>query len=351
MLKLALRALLLATFVLSLTAQEYRGRVQGSVTDITQATIPSATVTLTNVQTGVTSTRQTNEQGRYLFDLVLPGTYTVTVQIQGFQKYVQEKVLLQARADVTVDAQLRPGDVREAVTVTDQASSVQFNTSKLETTVDSALVSNLPLISRNPILLARLDPAVVQSDTAREVEPYFTWSGNRQEIGGGRNFSNDLQVDGSPIGIGHKTSYMPSPDAVQEVAVQQNAVDAEFGHSSGSAVTLTMKSGTNTWHGNTFYQGQYPWANALENRVIRSVNLGRTHMWGGTLGNPIVKNKLFNFFAYEQWQKTDPNDFINTVPTDLERQGDFSRSLNAVGGLRTIFDPFTTQTSADGRVV
>ncbi|MCC6540272.1 MAG: carboxypeptidase regulatory-like domain-containing protein [Bryobacterales bacterium] len=325
--------------------------MQGAVTDSTNAPVAGATVTLKNIDTGVSATRQSTDQGRYLFDLVLPGTYTVTVQLQGFNKFVQEKIVLQSRADVTVDATLRPGDVSESVTVTDQASTVQFNTSKLETTVDQALVSNLPQMSRNPLLLARLDPAVVQQDTAREVEPYFTWSGNRQEIGGGRNYSNDLQVDGSPIGIGYKTSYMPSPDAVQEVAVQQNAIDAEYGHSAGSAITLTMKSGTNSWHGNAFYQGQYPWANALENRVFRTINLGRTHMYGGTLGNPIKKNKLFNFFAYEQWRKTDPNDFLNTLPTDLERSGDFSRSLNAVGGLRTIYDPFTTETSADGRTV
>lgn len=336
---------------LSLTAQEYRGRVQGSVTDSSQAAVAGASVVLTDVNTGVASTRQTNEQGRYLFDLVLPGKYRVSVQMQGFNKFVQENVVLQSRSDMTVDATLRPGDVRETVTVEAQASTVQFNTSKLETTVDSALVANLPQMSRNPLLLARLDPAVVQSDTAREVEPYFTWSGNRQEIGGGRNFSNDLQIDGSPIGIGYKTSYMPSPDAVQEVAVQQNAVDAEYGHSSGSAITLTMKAGTNAWHGNTFYQGQYPWANALENRVFRTTNLGRTHMWGGTVGGPIKKNKLFNFFSYEQWRKTDPNDLIQTLPTDLERAGNFSQSLNALGGLRAIYDPFTTQTSADGRTV
>ena len=112
-----------------------------------------------------------------------------------------------------------------------------------------------------------------------------------------------------------------------------------------------MKAGTNGWHGNAFYQGQYPWANALENRVFRTINTGRTHMYGGTLGNPIKKNKLFNFFSYEQWRKTDPNDLIHTLPNDLERDGNFSQSLNAVGGLRTIYDPWTTQTSADGRTI
>ncbi len=188
-------------------------------------------------------------------------------------------------------------------------------------------------------------------DTAREQEPYFTWSGNRQEIGGGRNYSNDLQIDGAAIGLGYKTSYMPAPDSVQEVTVQQNAVDAEFGHSSGSAVTLTMKSGTNEWHGHAFYQGQYPWANALENRVVRSINKGRNHMFGGTLGNPILKGKWFNFASYEQWKKTDPNDLIQTLPTDAMRQGDFSQALTATGALRTIYDPWTTETSPDGKTI
>jgi len=188
-----LRQILTAVaFAFGLSAQEYRGRVQGSVTDGSQAAVSGATVTLSNVDTGVVSTRQTTEQGRYLFDLVLPGKYTVAVQLQGFNKFVQANVVLQSRSDVTVDAVLRPGDVRETVTVEAQASTVQFNTSKLETTVDSALVSNLPQMSRNPLLLARLDPAVVQIDTAREVEPYMTWSGNRQQIGGGRDYSNDL---------------------------------------------------------------------------------------------------------------------------------------------------------------
>jgi hypothetical protein len=161
-------------------AREYRGRVQGTVMDATQAPAAGAMMALSNVETGVAATHVTNEFGRYLFDLVLPGTYTVGVQLAGFNRFVQEKVVLQSRSDVTVDAVLRPGDVQETVTVTDQASTVQFNTSKLETTGDSALVNNLPQMSRNPVLLARLDPAVVQSDTAREVEPYFTWSGNPQ---------------------------------------------------------------------------------------------------------------------------------------------------------------------------
>jgi hypothetical protein len=340
-----------ALFAFHLNAQEYRGRIQGTVTDTSKAAIPGTTVTLTNVKTGVPAVRQANEVGHYLFDLVEPGTYTVSVEFTGFSRFVQENVILQQRGDVSVDAMLKAGDVRDAVTVTAEATAVQFNTGKLETTVDSKLTSTVPQLYRTPFLLATLDPSVEKSDSNSEYMPYHSWGPNQQRVGGGQNFTNDLQVDGASVTIGYKTGYVPSPDMVQEVNVQQNAVDAEYGHSAGSAISLTLKSGTNEFHGTAFYQGQYPWANALENRVYRNVNLGRNHMYGGTLGHPVLKNKLFNFVAYEGWRQTDPQTLVNTLPTELERMGNFSQSLNGAGGLRTIYDPWSTQVSADGSVV
>ncbi|MBV6433849.1 MAG: hypothetical protein IANPNBLG_04078 [Bryobacteraceae bacterium] len=341
----------LALIVQTAIAQDYRGRIQGTVTDTTHAAVPGATVTLTNVNTGVPATRQTNEAGHYLFDLVEPGTYTITVEFTGFTKFVQENINLLQRADVSVDATLRAGDIRETVTVTSEAAVVQFNTGKLETTVDNKLTSSVPQIYRTPFLLATLDPSVERNDYGSEYMPYHSWGPNQQRVGGGQNYTNDLQVDGASVTIGYKTGYVPSPDMVQEVNVQQNAVDAEYGHSAGSAISLTLKSGTNEFHGTAFYQGQYPWANALENRVFRTVNLGRNHMYGGTLGHPIKKNKLFNFVAYEGWRQTDPQTLVQTLPTDLERQGNFSQSLNTNGGLRAIYDPWSTQTSPDGHTI
>ncbi|MEO8128045.1 MAG: TonB-dependent receptor [Bryobacteraceae bacterium] len=338
-------------FAFHLNAQEYRGRIQGTITDTSKAAIPGATVTLTNVKTGVPAVRQANEVGHYLFDLVEPGTYTVNVEYTGFSRFVQENVVLQQRGDVSVDAMLKTGDVRDTVTVTAEATVVQFNTGKLETTVDSKLTSTVPQLYRTPFLLATLDPSVEKNDYGSEYMPYHSWGPNQQRVGGGQNFTNDLQVDGASVTIGYKTGYVPSPDMVQEVNVQQNAVDAEYGHSAGSAISLTLKSGTNEYHGTGFYQGQYPWANALENRIYRTENLGRNHMFGGTLGHPILRNKLFNFVAYEGWRQTDPQTLINTLPTELERKGDFSQSLNTAGGLRTIYDPWSTQVSADGSVV
>lgn len=332
-------------------AQEFRGRIQGTVTDTSQASVVGATVTLRNVGTGVVTTRQTGDAGQYIFDLVQPGTYNVSVELSGFTRFVQENILLQQRGDVTVNATLKAGDVKETVTVSAEANAVQFNTAKLETTVDSKLTSSVPQLYRTPFLLAQLDPAVEKSDGQSEYMPYHSWGPNTQKVGGGQNYTADLQVDGAPVGIGYKTSYVPSPDMVQEVNVQQNTVDAEYGHSAGSAISLTLKSGSNHYHGTAFYQGQYPWANALENRVYRTTNLGRNHMYGGTLGHPILKNKLFNFVAYEGWEQTDPSLLIQTLPTDLERAGNFSQSLNNVGGLRTIYDPWSTQTSPDGKTI
>lgn len=340
--------MLIALFGGSMFSQEFRGRIQGSVIDSTGGAVVGATVTLLNTQTGVLATRQTNEVGRYIFDLINPGAYTVTVEFAGFSKFQQPNIVLQQRGDLSVNAVLKAGDVKETVTVSADSSMVQFNTAKLETTVDSKLVNNLPQIYRTPFLLAQLDPAVEKNDGGTEFMPYHSWGANNQRVGGGARYSADLQVDGAAVGVGVKTGYVPSPDMVQEVNVQQNAVDAEYGHSSGSNISLTLKSGTNEFHGTAFYQGQYPWANAYENRVYRTINKGRAHMYGGTVSHPILKNKLFNFVAYEGWNKTDPQQLLQTLPTDLERTGDFSQSLNGSGGLRTIYDPWSTVTSADG---
>ncbi|HYO81606.1 MAG TPA: carboxypeptidase-like regulatory domain-containing protein, partial [Bryobacteraceae bacterium] len=158
-----------------LHAQNFRGRVQGTITDSSNAAVAGATVTLKNVNTGVPAVRQTNESGHYLFDLVDPGSYEVSVEYAGFSKFVQQNITLQSRGDITVDAMLKTGDVRESVTVSAEASMVQFNTAKLETTVDSKLTSNVPQIYRSPFLLAQLDPAVERNDGNGEYQPYHSW--------------------------------------------------------------------------------------------------------------------------------------------------------------------------------
>ncbi len=324
-------------------AQDSRGRVQGLVVDASQAVIGGAQVVLNNEGTGIQTTAQTNQTGQYLFDFVTPGNYSVTVEFAGFKKFQQRNVLVQARGDVTVNATMQPGDTQQSITVDAPPVAVQFNTSTMALTLDTKMANSLPIIHRNPFLLVSLNPAtVIRSST--EQSPFHHWAASQFDVGGNTSTKNDIILDGSPSMTAQKSSYTPPMDAVSEVNLQQNAVDAEFGHSAGGVLSVAMKSGTNDWHGTGYYLGRNPALNGLANRVTRASNLTRQHVWGGTLGNPIKKNKLFSFFSYEAWRTIEPRSALNTLPTDLERNGDFSRSINNTGGLRAIHDPFTTQT-------
>ena len=274
--------------------------------------------------------RQSSDTGLYLFDLVDPGAYTVTVEAAGFNKFIQENITVQMRGDVTVNATLKPGAVQESITVTEAPVSVQFNSSNKDFTLDSKMAEEIPRIDRNPFKLTLLAPSAV--NTRGEMMPYHSWAANSVDLGGGTNLKNDLQVDGSPIGLGHKNSYPPNTDAVQEVVVSQNSVDAESGHSAGGLISMTLKSGTNDWHGSGFYLGRYPWLNAVADRTRFTKNATRQHMYGGTIGNAIIKNKLFNFFSLERWKVGYPGSYVATVPTAIERGGDFSQTYSIDGG-------------------
>lgn len=342
--RLTFCALLVAAVALS---QEYRGRLQGIVTDTTRGIVLGARVTLENVATGVTVSRDSDANGRYLFDLVEPGIYTVTVDASGFNRFVQKNVLVQNRSDITVDAQLQVGSLTETVTITGAPVSVQFNTSSMEMTLDRSMVENLPLVERNPWTLSMLHPAVLNNFWTKPKNSYRMWSSSTIEIGGSHtNRNNDLLIDGIPAQYGAKGSYSPPVDAVTEVTVQQNSVDAEFGHFAGGLLNVSTKGGTNELHGRAYYFGRNPALNASANPMSGTPNENENHSYGGSAGFPIIRNKLFNHSSIEMWDQRFPKHTRMTMPTDLERTGDFSRSLNARGGLRTIFDPWTTKLNA-----
>ena len=339
---MSIRICVLSLVALALFGQDYRAKIQGIVTDSSDASVAGAKVTIRNVNTGITAAKETGYgNGAYLFDNVEPGTYVVSSELQGFSRQQQEGVLVQTRADVTVNFNLKPGALVETVTVSSQAVTLQFNSTTRELTVDTKMLADLPVKARNPFTLALLDPAVVSRYTA-EKNPFFMWSSSQMDVGGNTSTKNDLLLDGAPIQIGPKGSYAPPMDAVQEFSIQQNSVDAEFGHSAGGTMSVSTKSGTNEIHGTAYYFGRNPKLNAVVNPITRTPNFIRNHIWGGTVGAPIKKNKLFNFFTYEGWRTKEPRDAIRTMPTDLERTGNFSQSLIRTGGLRTIYDPTTT---------
>jgi hypothetical protein len=344
----------LATVVLltaTVLGQEYRGRVQGSLTDETQLAVPGANVTLSNDATGVAVTRITGPEGRYLFDYVDPGTYTLTAELSGFSTVVQRNVLVQARGDVTVDVTMRVAGLAETVTVETTPVAIQFNTSSKDLTLDQSLLEAIPNITRNPTQLAYLSPVVRNAGNRNETSPYHHWAGNDMDIGGGTRRRNDVLLDGTPLEAGPKVAYTPPMDAIAEFNVSTNAVDAEFGHSAGGIISMSLKSGTNAYHGSGYFVGRNADWNAVTNRVTRQHSDNTYAQTGGTLGMPLRRNRVFLFTSVESSRVTEVLPRSLTMPTDLERQGDFSQSFNRDGTLRTIYDPWTSKFAADGRTI
>ena len=187
--------------------------------------------------------------GAYLFDFITAGTYTLTIEHPGFRSYEQQNILVQTRSDITVDAKLEVGAVSETVRIEASPVSVNFNKTTMETTLDMKMSNSLPIIHRNPFLLLALDPQVTFTSTSGEQSPFHHWAGSRLDVGGGTQLKNDILIDGSPNTWGPKTNYVPPMDSVSELNVQQNATDAEFGHSAGGIISLQMKGGSNEWHG------------------------------------------------------------------------------------------------------
>lgn len=326
-------------------AQELRGSVRGTVSDSTGGVVSAAKVQLRNTGTGVETQQNTNTSGQYVFDFVPPGTYTLTVSLEGFRSFVQENILVQTRADITVNASLTVGTVTETIKITETPVAVQFNKTTMETTLDTKMSNSMPIIHRNPFLLLTLDPQVTYTGGG-EQSPYHHWAASYIDVGGGTRLKNDVIVDGSPNTWGPKTNYVPPMDAVSELNVQQNATDAEYGHSAGGIISLQMKSGTNDWHGTAYYFGRNPKLNALADRVSRSPNVIRHNVWGVTSQNPIKKNKVFNFISYEGQNLREPVNQFASLPTELERGGNFSQTFAPGGAVRTIYDPWTTQFNA-----
>ena len=169
--------------------------------------IAGANVTLLNVNTGVRTVRQTSPTGLYLFDLLDPGTYSLTIEAPGFGKFTQQNIVVQTRGDVTVNATLNPGAVQESITVNETPVDVQFNSSNKDLTIDSKMATEIPRFDRNPFKLTLIAPSAV--NTRGEMMPYHSWAANSVDLGGGTNLKNDLLVDGMPVGMGQKNSTPP----------------------------------------------------------------------------------------------------------------------------------------------
>jgi hypothetical protein len=357
---LALIAALLLTYVPAALAQGSASRVTGIVQDTSGAVVEGATVTLTNEGTNVPLTTQTTSAGAYAFDSVQVGLYTVTVEKQGFKKFVSTGNPVNVNQPATVNAALEAGNIAESVTVQGSAELVQTSSSgNFGNTVEERPLSALPIVGsrgRNPLSFINFQPGVVNGAN----------TGGGVHVHGARDRAFNFTLDGIDInetsaGGSNFTPLRPNPDSITQFQVVTGNFTAELGRSSGAQVTLVTKSGTNDFHGNLFDYYQTPrfQANEYANKIntIRAPSgqlmaVGRPqfvqHIFGGSVGGPIVKDKTF-FFTNLQLLRTSQSIFVNrTVYTADARAGRF-RFVR--GGLNSNITAGTPSVNGNGNPV
>ncbi|MCL4524447.1 MAG: carboxypeptidase regulatory-like domain-containing protein [Acidobacteria bacterium] len=306
-------------------AQGTTSRITGTVTDPSGASVPGATVTITNEGTGVSFSTTTSAAGAYVFDSVQIGVYAVKVEAQGFRTFVSTGNRLFINEPLTVRAALQIGDVNATVEVTDTAERVQTSTSgNFGNLVDNRSLTDLPLVGtrgRNPLEFTTFQPGVVAGAN----------TGGGIHVHGARDRSWNFTLDGvdineSSAGGSNFTPLRPNPDSIAEFSVLTGQFTAEYGRSSGGQVALVTKSGGNEFHGQAFYFYRTPGLNANEWSNNRT-GVGKAqfvqHIPGFSLGGPIWKNKTF-FFSNLQFLRAHTSGLItSTVYTQQARTGNF----------------------------
>jgi hypothetical protein len=337
-------ARILILFALAVGAYAQQATIQGVVHDPTGAAIPAATVTATNFRTQAAVSAQTNEAGFYSLPGLVPGPYTVDVQAQGFAAVQQTNLNLEVDQVARVDFALHLGVVSQKIEIAASPSALNTDTSVVSQTVDNRTVVELPLNGRNYLQLARLSAGTTPDFGSR------TSSNGTFSAAGQSAWQVSVQLDGidnSSRASGGELGYQaqavtPSVDAVEEFKVVTDNNSAEYGRRMGGTVIVQTKSGSNSWHG-TAYE-------FLRNQVLDASNffavgkakpVYRQNEFGGTLGGPIQRNRLF-FFASAEGTRFSQDQFsTSTVPTGAERTGDFSQE-------KPLFDPATTAQNASG---
>ena len=300
--------------------------LNGTVTDATGAAVPNARVTASSTSTGLTRTTQSNASGLYSFAGLPVSTYDLSVDSQGFKVTKRTGINLSIGAVATVDVALEIGNAQETVSVTAEVPVVETTRSQTSTTVTTKQVSDLPINGRNFLDFTVLTPGVVKDPTR----------GGDLSFGGQRGTSNSLVVDGADsnnVFFGQSTGrsgggrnpYSFSQDAVQEFQVNTNTYSAEIGRAGGGVINVITKSGTNDFHGTAFEffrdkaLNANSWENNKNNRPKRAYHFNQ---FGGNVGGPVVRNKVFFFFDYDGQRNTTPNAVFLTVaaPSDALSQ-------------------------------
>ncbi len=286
-------------------AQSTTGSISGTVTDQSKALLPGVTIEVKQLETGGTRTLVTDERGRYRALSLGSGTYTVTAELEGFTKFVRDNLIVAIDKDVPVDIEMAVGNINEQVTVSGEATRVQLNTTVVGGLVTTRQIAELPLNGRNFLQLATLEPGV---SVSRSTGVNFTsgYNGTEVAIGGARPEHTGYLLEGTNIAdISDKApsslaGVMLGVDTVQEFTVQTHGYSAEFGRAAGGIVSAVTKSGTNKLHGSAF---EFLRDSSLDARNFFDPLSGpppfTRNQFGGTVGGPLVRNKLFYFVSYE----------------------------------------------------
>jgi hypothetical protein len=331
--------------------QEFRGTILGRVSDPSGAIVAGALVQVVSDETRVRVEARTNQEGNYNVPFLLPGQYTVTVTADGFRPIVRQGITVQVNDRVELDFMLEIGATTEAITVSEQSPLLQTASPDLGQVVDRHLLDRLPLSGRNAVNLIDLAPGVMGGggDYTSNAQNDITING-----GSGGERGNEMTVDGIPNVNPRQNGLfvtVPAADAVQEFKVNTTMFDAANGRSNAGSLSFSTRAGTNQFHGSVhdFYRNRAlnanSWANNRSGLPKPPVSYNQ---WGGTVGGPVRlpkydgRNKTFFFFYFEKTTNKQPDTRYARVPTELERQGDFSQTLAPAGAPVQIYDPFST---------
>ena len=348
-----IRLLAVATLLSSTSAfaQSSTGLITGTVTDASGAVVQNVTVTITQLQTNRRAVVRTGADGRFLSPALAIGDYKLESQAAGFKLASRSGITLEVNQTADIRVTLEVGTAAERIEVVAEAPLLESNTSELGKVVDNRRILELPLNTRNVFSLINLTPGAVGSSGIRYDSQ--AWS-----VYGARVNMNEIVVDGvstvvpRPSGTSAASVY-PPVDAIQEFKVIGLNPPAEFGRTSGTVLNVVYKSGSNQLHGSAF---EFIRNSALDANDFFANSRGqdlasfKRNQFGGVISGPIRKNKTFFMGSYEGLREIKAVSTALTVPTELERHGDFSQTRAANGQLIQIYNPFTTRVEGTGFV-
>ena len=322
-------ALALILFVPIAFAQGGSAVLSGTVADPTGAAVPAAHVTLTNVDTNLSLSAESNSSGLYRFPTVPPGHYTLAAELKGFQKFQQSGIVLTVSQQASLDIALRIGSETETINVEAGAALINTTNAEVSNTVGEHAIRELPLNGRDPSSLVLLSPGTVNviNTGAGTLQGETTFPNETgASAGGGRQGSTLYLLDGVPNMDTYMALSAPSPnaDATGEFRVISNNFDAHYGFSPGAVVSIDTKGGSNAFHGGAF---EFLRNNALNSAdyFSKKVDSLKRNQFGGFLGGPIKRDRLFFFGNYQGTrQSTTATSNSTNTPTAAMLNGDFS---------------------------